>query len=468
MQRRSWWGLSLYLILATACPFEPEVVGVSDVGPGGDSAVVVDAGQSDTALQDGGRVDSSQPDAATLDSAAPDITAPDGATPDAAAPDAAVPDAALPDTSTPDTGTSSAVSLGQLRSMVDGAVDVVVADLYVTYLRATGYYLQEAQLGPAIWVFIDPALHGVQVGNKVSLHVNEIGTYNALRQIESASVLSNDHGSYDVATHLVQDLSAGAGVLPGEELESELVRLTDAMKISGARGKVLVRYGDDGVIGSLEVFDTLSLDLCQGAVFDLDTGYVFQDELPSGASDYYIRSHYDADLSNIDTALCAAPDDSNWGFESWGFIDPIDDFVEDNSSKFTIEPESTLVHGGTASAKVTWSDLSTDEPELFTAYRTPTSEGVSTTCRLWIYDADADGRARLFLSWWDATGETKVGASQFSQTYTEDAAAWTEYSIAGVAPAGAAGVTCGVRFYQVDNMVVDGEATLFIDDLSIE
>jgi len=48
------------------------------------------------------------------------------------------------------------VTIAALRDMKDGSVNVVLRDVYVTYVRNGGYFLQSEKDGPAIFAFVDP------------------------------------------------------------------------------------------------------------------------------------------------------------------------------------------------------------------------------------------------------------------------------------------------------------------------
>ncbi|MCK5800059.1 MAG: hypothetical protein KAI47_22870, partial [Deltaproteobacteria bacterium] len=391
-----------------------------------------------------------------------DGTHPDGSPSDGKAIEAST----KSDTGTPDGPKKIYTKLSALRAMNDGGVSLELEPLYATYLRGSGFYLQGTRSGPAIYVSMDPGKQNIKIGNKIQLHVIEIGRIYGNRTITKASISSNDYRVYDVDKFISQDLSAATGTTPNASLESKLVRVTKARKISGARGRFLAHYGSSPTEAKVEVFGPTSLNLCQGATFDIARAYIFIHEV-DGKTEYLIRSHLDSDLVSINKATCPVVDSSNWGFENWDLKDPIEDFAEDNGKRFTIEPETTLVHGGKTSAKVTWSGVSTDEPEFSTAYRKPVS-GTSSTCRVWTYDNDPDGRARLFLRWWDAGGGVEVGHAFFSLSYSIDGAGWQELSLAKENPVGAVSVTCGIRLYHTNAMAQDGKAVLYFDDLTIE
>ena len=49
------------------------------------------------------------------------------------------------------------VGIADLHTLEDGAVDVVLPDVYVSYVRNGGYFLQTQKDGPAIYAYVDPA-----------------------------------------------------------------------------------------------------------------------------------------------------------------------------------------------------------------------------------------------------------------------------------------------------------------------
>ncbi|MFH1811418.1 MAG: hypothetical protein ABIJ09_21940 [Pseudomonadota bacterium] len=112
----------------------------------------------------------------------------------------------------------------------------------------------------------------------------------------ASSVLTNDQQTYDVSTHIAQDLSAGAGTAIGEALEAELVVLDTATVVSGGGRHYVISYGTDSVTADLYLYEGV---LCVGATFDLVSGYVQDDD-----GHYTIRSYYTSDLANIDTLAC--------------------------------------------------------------------------------------------------------------------------------------------------------------------
>jgi MFS family permease len=67
------------------------------------------------------------------------------------------------------------VSLTELRNMENGPVDVVLRDVYVTYVRNGGYFLQADKQGPAIFVFVDPRWSPLQIATLLGMLMVVIG-----------------------------------------------------------------------------------------------------------------------------------------------------------------------------------------------------------------------------------------------------------------------------------------------------
>jgi len=67
------------------------------------------------------------------------------------------------------------VSLSELRGMEDGATNVVVGDVCVTYVRNGGYFLQAERNGPAIFVFVKPFGSPLQIVTLIGMLLVVIG-----------------------------------------------------------------------------------------------------------------------------------------------------------------------------------------------------------------------------------------------------------------------------------------------------
>ena len=158
------------------------------------------------------------------------------AEPDAApTPDGApIPDAAevTPD-ATPDAAPIPD-GLPEVVAAADGAVDLPVVQVWVTYTKVAvgndvaGFFVQAMQTGPAVFVAVDPAtLDPIPaVGDRVSFTVNEVDTDAGLRRITMLADWAVDSTGGDVSV-LEQDLTAAADLVTElDNYNSELVTVT--------------------------------------------------------------------------------------------------------------------------------------------------------------------------------------------------------------------------------------------------
>ena len=66
-------------------------------------------------------------------------------------------------------------TLAALREMDNGAVNVVLRDVYVTYVRNGGYFVQAEKDGPAIFVFVDPRWSSIQIVTMLGILLVVVG-----------------------------------------------------------------------------------------------------------------------------------------------------------------------------------------------------------------------------------------------------------------------------------------------------
>ncbi|MBC8487382.1 MAG: lamin tail domain-containing protein [Bacteroidetes bacterium] len=155
---------------------------------------------------------------------------------------------------------------------------------------------------------------------------------------------------------------------------------------------------------------------------------------------------------------------TNPGFEDWtvnGAGGPPDDWSLSGTS-MTAEQEATTIHGGTYSAKITWTTTST---RYLQQIDIPITAGNSYEFSFWVYDNDPGGRARIYLRWWDATGSQVYPA--VADPYSVDMAEWQLLSSGSVqAPALAVEASAEIRVYDVSGW--PGTATVYVDDAVFE
>ncbi|MFH1807380.1 MAG: hypothetical protein ABIJ09_01445 [Pseudomonadota bacterium] len=348
-------------------------------------------------------------------------------------------------------------TIADLRAATPGPVNMVLCDVLVTYTRTLGFFVQAAASGPAVFVFLNPAAQGVVAGHRISLHVTETMDFENMLEVTQGAVLSNDLQIHDVQGSLRQNMSLGAGVAPGESLESELVGLSGATVVSGNNRDWVIRYGSSSVTANFYAYQGTAAGLCAGATFDLVSGYVGQ-----GLGGYSIRSYQVEDLANVDTTGCRGFDMSNWDFEDHS-TSPIPDF-EYLTGSFVVTAETANPHGGSTAAALTWT--SRDNQDLRAGYRSAVTVYTRYTCHFWVYDDDIAGQVRAFIHWFDASGVFLGSSFPGSGGYSINLSDWQQVQHGADAPAGAAFMSCGLRMYD-DTTYWDGDTTVLVDDLSL-
>ncbi|MEM9491320.1 MAG: hypothetical protein AAGC55_19390, partial [Myxococcota bacterium] len=137
-------------------------------------------------------------------------------------------------------------NIGIARGEADGAVDVQINEVLVTYIKPetptdpAGFFVQIAQEGPALFIAVDPATTtpAVQVGDNVSFRITEMATANDLRQANTIADVEVNSSGNDLSG-LVQDITATTDVVSAlGDYESELisVRATVAEDFGSAGG----------------------------------------------------------------------------------------------------------------------------------------------------------------------------------------------------------------------------------------
>jgi hypothetical protein len=112
-------------------------------------------------------------------------------------------------------------------------------------------------------------------------------------------------------------------------------------------------------------------------------------------------------------------------------------------------------HSGHSSATVAWT--TNTRYDTYTFYPYPVTPGVSYTFSYWVLDTGA-GRIRQCLRYYDSDNQAIGAGTDFSAVYTADNAAWTQYTLARVAPANAAYARVFFRTY-------DSVGGVLVDDL---
>ena len=373
-----------------------------------------------------------------------DTTAPDAAEPEPdATPDTATPDVVGPCPAEGDIATLKACPQGDLEPAF------LLKDVVVTYGYDAGFFVQDdsgailVYAGNADWELPD-------VGRVIDLPVERLSDWDGTAEVARAAA-PVVKGQEDAAA-LALDLSAGT--VPGEALESRLVRVTGATVVAGDGTDWVLRYGTSPDV-ALQVDEPQGL--CAGAVLTLTQAVVVQAGTPHVLRSYHLAS----DLGPLDDAGCDHPDTSNWGFEQDDPADPPPGF-EKATGFFTATRTTAEKHQGAASCALTWNNNANQD--LYQQLWVPATPGQDVTFHVWAKDTDDDGRVRAALDFYDAQ-KTSLG-KQYAELISVDDPAWQDLTVTATAPANTAWVRAFVRMYDVSGGT-DGTATVWIDDWTL-
>jgi hypothetical protein len=354
------------------------------------------------------------------------------------------------------TGSVCTHSLEQVRAAPNGAVSYILRGVYVSYVKpvsgsGNGFYIQRARTGPGLHMSTGSASPTVEVGNLIEVEITNLSEVGGIKTADAFNVTANDGVTRDVSV-LVQDFTGGGTV--DEGTESELIRINNALVVSGWTMEKRVTYGaSSSTLIAYDGFDSLTPRVCPGMVIDI--------QAPAGERDgvYNLTPFVRADFLRLDNAGCGSVDDSNWDFEDWTYGDPPEDF-EKMTSLFTAAEESSNVGSGAASALLTWT--STDNQDFFQSWFAPVTSGTAYTFHAWYYDDDPGGRGRTVIQPYTATRTemTKVYGS-----YTGDHAAWLELS-QEFTPSETGFMRPFIRLYDVST-AWDGSASILVDDWAL-
>ena len=177
--------------------------------------------------------------------------------------------------------------------MTEGPVTATLCDVTVTYLYLNGYFVQEGPTGPGIEIFqVGTWTPDVAVGDRVDIPVTNVGNFHGTKEVDAHDAITV-RSSGNPIDGLIQDLSAGT--LPSEDLESEIVRVTNGTVTAIATLDVTVSYGTATGV-TLRVDD--SGPFCIGAIFDAVLIATEYDAV------YRIQSFVTADFTRLDTTMC--------------------------------------------------------------------------------------------------------------------------------------------------------------------
>ena len=350
-------------------------------------------------------------------------------------------------------------TVAELKASEEGPVDLTLCEVAVTTVYYNGYYVQEAG-GDAMNIYVGLQLGDdnawpydmPQVGDVLSIPVTEYGSFNGHQEVLASSAPTVT-GTTTLDAYYT-DLSEG--ILPSEESESALVKLSGAT-VTDVQGDTLkVSYG---TATDVQVYLSGTLQVCEGAVLDIAHGVITE---YSGVHQVKV---FDAatNVTVVDTANCLAQD-YNWDLEDWTESDPPLNFVKTSAADgLSITQETEMVHGGASAAKAT---VTTDaNPELAQTWYMSLDGATSTTFSVWLLDNDPNLRARLVLKFYD--GEKEVGDNAKYSSYSEDSAEWTQLSVTREVPAEAIQVRGFLRFYDQADFDTAGTASIIFDDWMI-
>ena len=335
----------------------------------------------------------------------------------------------------------------------EGAVDVMLENVLVTYLFGKGFFVQDASGAMEIYLGEVFPFDAPKVGDVVNLHATEFGSFKNQTEVVAADTIEKvDFDDVEAAK-----LDISEGTLPSVELVHRIVKATGVTATKMEGQNITVNYGTaEGVLIRING----ELEVCEGAVFDIGSCII---------QHYYEEPHihcFDgpADLVNFNNDNCQVEepaDNSNWNFEETEENDPPADFVKD-SPDFTATWTAEQAHGGANSCNLTW--FSGDNQDLYSGWFIPAAEAQTITFTVWVMDNEVAGRLRPALTFYDAD-KVKLD-SEYSSTYSEDGADWVQMEYTIAAPAGTAFVRAFVRMYDV-SADWDGDATVFIDDWNV-
>jgi hypothetical protein len=221
------------------------------------------------------------------------VTDPDGEIQEDA--DAVDAEAEVPEDVPADGDGAGCNSIAEVRAAADGDVDLMLCNVTVTYVAYSGYFVQDAQTGPAIQIYEGGTwTPDVTVGDEISMHVTRLTTFHGSKEVNLHDAVIVHSSGNDVSL-LEQDLSAGTP--PSEDLEAELVRVIHATVTSISGQDLLISYGTAADV-AMRVED--SSILCVGATFSvLAVVTEWSDD-----SIHRIQSFANTDFYEIDTSGC--------------------------------------------------------------------------------------------------------------------------------------------------------------------
>lgn len=332
--------------------------------------------------------------------------------------------------------------IANLLTQTEGTVDVMICGAVVTKVTSKGWYIADDSTTRGMYIYegTNPDWgYEVEVGDYVQMHVTTFGSFQGTQQVSGKENVTVQ-GKADYREYIL-DLSEGT--VPGESIESRVVRIED-VKVTSAAGKSGTI--DYGTATNVPVFVEHNDIPCIGLEADVVAGVITQFN-----AIFQVKLTEDADLANVSLANCETPpeyDMSNWDFEKQSVEeDPPEGFTKAPGNTFTCVRDADGGNNGSAGIVLTWT--STDNQELAQGYWFPTSAGSTVTFALDVLDNDSAGRVQLGLSFYDANKDVVKNNPDDTWTnkFSVDSADWQALSQTLVAPAGAVFAKGRMRMY---------------------
>jgi len=150
----------------------------------------------------------------------------------------------------------------------------------------------------------------------------------------------------------------------------------------------------------------------------------------------------------------------NGDFEDW-IASPPSPWQFSPSTSISATQETSIVHGGASSASISWT---TSANRTLLQGGLAAGAGETYTVRGWFFDANPDGRARIWVRFLDDL-DNAVGSG--GSGFTSDSGDWQMLETVLPAPDGTKSMELGLRFYDTSTWDGVSDINLYVDDVSI-
>lgn len=375
----------------------------------------------------------------------------------------------------------------------------------VTALNGKNFFLQvpEEEHDPVLGyafsgIYVYSSLTAPAAGDIVTVSATLVNYYGLL-ELSSVSAITVESSGNDLPAPVpVAPADIATGGQYADDYNAVLVAVEDVTVLDNALG-----YGEFLVTGDLRVDSELYLypmpDI--GTLYDSITGALFfafdnSKLLPRGADDMVKTpvtcggdtceewEECEVDTCVLKTGRCDGDGDCveptpvcntgshycetagltvpNGDFELWTNGTMPDSWTAD--AGVGVAKETTTVHGGSASVKLTRNSTDNAQTDFLSAF-VPITAGNAYTITFYYYDNDANARGSLIYTFYDAA-QAAIGSTVYPGKYTTDQTVWQTVSVPVTSPAGAAYVGVGTRVYaQTDGTPTGG--SVYLDDVTI-